>query len=129
MENYIGLARLRKTDNLNLTFEVDASVNGELIAPFLMLPLVENAFKHVSSFKNNPNWIDIRLSKTDKALIFDVKNSADGENGEGIAALGGIGLTNISRRLELMYPQQHELNISQKEKAFHVNMKIKHYTP
>ncbi len=111
--NFIELEKLRQeSELLELKVEIDKTSPFTLeIAPFLLIPFVENAFKHVSYHKEAKNWIDIQLELDDKTLKLSVSNSRNPlivtrENG-----VNGIGLNNVSRRLELLYPNAHTLEI------------------
>jgi LytS/YehU family sensor histidine kinase len=92
-----------------------------VIAPLLLFPLVENAFKHGKKDDSELSFIDIKL-KVDQAISFSIKNKLgqidDMEKGK----YGGIGLENVKRRLELIYPDGHELDIRKTETDFQVNL-------
>lgn len=106
LENYIALERLRY-DRLEVTFANyvnDASVK---VAPLLMLPFVENCFKHGD--KVNQGWIHLELSMTDELLTFKVENNKP--EAQARPTRSGIGLDNVKRRLAAEYPQQHMLQI------------------
>ena len=88
------------------------------IAPFLLMPFIENAFKHVSHHKSSKNWIHINLEIREKELLFHVENSRNLLEVSREKDTSGIGLTNVKRRLELLYPNAHTLDII-KENAEH----------
>ena len=75
------------------------------------MPFVENAFKHVSHHKSTKNWIQIQLAIQDKTLVFSVNNSRNVLEVAKEKDTSGIGLNNVKRRLELLYPNAHSLNI------------------
>lgn len=106
LQNYIALERLRH-DRLEVMFDNYVGAEDVLIAPLLMLPFVENCFKHGD--KVNAGWIHLELSFADDVLTFKVENSK-GEIHE-YKPHPGIGLDNVARRLLHEYPEQHDLQI------------------
>ncbi|MCB0593348.1 MAG: histidine kinase [Lewinellaceae bacterium] len=101
IRDYLDLERLRYGDRLEAGFQVDADDDGQFIAPLLLLPFVENAFKHGASESRGNTWVRIFLLLKNGALSFQVENAKDPS--EGMAA-EGIGLKNVKRQLELLYP-------------------------
>jgi two-component system, LytTR family, sensor kinase len=121
MENTIDLEKLRQNDNLRVTFEVEKTGNY-VIAPFILMTFIENAFKHVSKHTDQENWIRIKLY-IDEKLHFSISNST-ADNVQDIIRYGGIGLKNVQRRLDLIYPGQYDLSIQNKTTSFEVNLQI-----
>jgi LytS/YehU family sensor histidine kinase len=124
LENFIELETLRLNENqTELTFEIDhASAQGIQIAPFILLPFVENAFKHVSKGKTQANFIKLNLKvDAEKVLYLTIENSSNTEKTHENA---GIGLKNVERRLNLIYPNRYHLEIERAIKLFKVNLKI-----
>lgn len=121
LEDYICLEKIRYNERLTIRITKSIDNGGQLIAPLLLLPLVENAFKHgVSETRfNSFLYIDIKLAKSQ--LDFCIENTI--EAGREKANNGNIGLSNIRRQLELMY-KEHELTVQKHESAFRVNMTI-----
>jgi len=125
LKDYIGLQKLR-TENISVQFNVDEGMKSFCIEPLLLIPLVENSFKHLSHFANGKqNEIRIDLSKQNGEMSFQVRNTTEGRHVHEFSNDGGIGLTNVKRRLELLYPQKHKLTISEKEGWFDVQLNIK----
>ena len=123
--NFIKLAKLRKGEKLEMRFEIQEDLDHVLIAPFLLFPLVENAFKHVSSKAGEKEWIHIQVAKEGELLQVCVNNSqTKTPKSKEVLSYGGIGLTNLKRRLSLSYPDNHQLEISDKEESFEVRMKV-----
>jgi len=119
LQHYIGLEKIRYEDRLNLNFTIDGELDDKLIAPLMLLPLVENAFKHGTSEKVGAAWINISLEVAAKQLKFKISNSKpDVTEGEEDKYRGNIGLQNIKQRLELLYPTTHQLKIMDEEEAF-----------
>ena len=127
LENYISLQRLR-TDNIagiEISARIDSAITSHQISPMLLIPFVENAFKHGISFREL-SFIRISLEVEGDSLNFDVHNSRhlprenDPERDK-----SGIGLPNVRQRLTLLYPNRHELVIRETRKEFFVHLSIK----
>ena len=104
---------------------IEENMENFFIEPLLLVPFVENSFKHLSHYSNeNANQILIDLSKENGEMKFSVCNTTEGKQME-IQQQGGIGLTNVKRRLELLYPQKHLLEITEENEWFDVQLKIK----
>ena len=126
LNNYISLQKLRTDPSPAITIQVaiEETVNGIQVAPMLLIPFVENAFKHGISFRE-PSNIRIALEVKDKALYFDVHNSKHVKQGNDPERdNSGIGLTNVKQRLQLLYPLKHELVIRETGKDFFVHLTI-----
>ncbi len=120
LQDYIELERMRKGDKLSLQVWLQPPGNGLAIAPFLLQPLIENAFKHLGG---EQPFIHIENSiEPDGQLYFQVRNSICNLPNK---KPGGIGLENLKRRLELLYPGQHELSIHSNTRAFAAGLKMK----
>lgn len=105
LRTFIDLQKLRSSEKLNLSVSFDSSINGQMIYPLLFLPLVENAFKYVGG----DYQLAIRADAGKDFLKLSVENSIPDSFQQ--LHSGGIGLENLSRRLELLYPGQHELSL------------------
>lgn len=127
LENFIELEKLRQDRNLELNLKVTSAPQGNLtIAPFVLIPFIENAFKHVSHHKHQPNWINIDLSFDQNQLLLEVANSTAERNKtrNEIIRYGGIGLQNVKRRLDLLYPLKHRLKVEDTDDHFKVTLVI-----
>ena len=125
LENFIELEKLRQNQDLEVNFNVDEVYPANLgIAPFILMTFVENAFKHVSKHKGGANWINIQLAMTGSQLSFDIANSTSQEQHSEVINYGGIGLKNVQRRLDLVYPGQYELDIQNKQESFAVKFSL-----
>lgn len=128
LENFIELQRLRQDhDRVDLTLRYNVQHTADLeIAPFVLMPFVENAFKHVSRYSEAQNWITLDLSLVNNELQLLLSNSAN--PGEASATelihYGGIGLKNVKRRLDLLYPGRHHLKITRNENTFQVELRV-----
>ncbi len=124
LNNYIELQRVRKEDNLSVTLEVKGEMHGFEIAPLLLIPFVENAFKYVSNHEDKENRLEIIFTKEPNYFSFYCLNTKDPFVSRNILEQGGIGIHNVKRRLELLYPDKHELDIINGDLMFEVNLKI-----
>ena len=125
IEDFIELESLRlHEDQTELSFDIHQQVDQSVqIAPFIILPFVENAFKHVSKGKNKVNFIRMQLAICKEQLIhLEIENSKMSGKSE---VSSGIGLTNVKRRLELLYHDKHELVISENPEIFKIKLKLK----
>jgi len=117
LRNYVGLQRMRKDEKYSIVFDTSEDLRGFSIAPLLLIPFVENAFKHVSHFTKG-NEIRIELSKEKNIFYFNVFNTKDNQKHEDRE--GGIGLRNVQRRLQLIYNGRHTLNLRDLPESFQV---------
>ena len=126
LENFIQLQRLRQNDNVEVSFQLKHRQTDNLgIAPFILMTFVENAFKHVSTHADKRNWINIDLQIHRQELSFSISNSCspDAVPSNGTYS-GGIGLSNIRRRLDLLYAGQYRLNIQNNNSSFEVDLQL-----
>lgn len=126
LNNYIDLQKLRTVNSPDILIQVkiDEPASGLQISPMLLIPFVENAFKHGISLKEH-SYITIALHTQDNILYFDVQNSIHLKpDGDPEKLKSGIGLPNVKERLQLEYPDRHELVIRQTAKDFFVHLTI-----
>jgi sensor histidine kinase YesM len=99
---------------------------GFSIAPFMIIPFLENAFKHVSKEINKPNWITMDLHLDNHELIFSISNSVSPgyHPPQELFYAGGIGLKNVKRRLDLIYDSKHDLTITHDDHLFSVSLRL-----
>jgi LytS/YehU family sensor histidine kinase len=127
LENFIELEKLRQDDgNFKLTIQFEQPYSGDLsIAPFVLMPFIENAFKHVSQRKDQTNWIRMNLRFDKQQLYFTITNSISViNNSSELMAYSGIGLKNVKRRLDLIYPEGHDLRIEKDSEHFEVTLRL-----
>lgn len=125
LKDYIGLQQLRN-ENCSVQLNIEDGMKSFFIEPLLLIPFVENSFKHLSHFSDgNRNEVQINLSKQNGVMNFEIRNTTEGKQVHEFSDEGGIGLANVKRRLELLYPQKHELKISNESGWFDVQLKIK----
>ena len=122
LEKYIALQQLRLTEKSQVTFEADISaLPGAEIAPLLLIPFIENAFKYGTSPSADSD-VKIALLIRGRVLEFHVANRIIVQNGPGNSH--GIGLENVRNRLELLYPARHDLTIDADENTYAVNLRL-----
>ena len=122
VSDYIALEKLRYDESLRINFNYDVEDMKQAIPPLLLIPLVENAFKHGVSETRGQPFVDIHLSIRQRQLKFVVKNSSEAFPGEETAK-ENIGLSNLRRQLELLYKDYH-LSIQQNDSLFTATLKI-----
>jgi sensor histidine kinase YesM len=121
LQNFIDLQQVRSSDKLKLQVNFDSSLNGEQVYPLLFLPLVENAFKYTGGDYR----ITIEASKENDRLRFAVANSTPTWiNEKTDTSRTGIGLENLKRRLELLYPGKHTFTTSKKDDNFFAEIQL-----
>ena len=119
LEDYISLEKMRFHDTLKVNFKKDKLNETIQIPPMLLIPFVENSFKHGVIIDETLS-VNINLTTKDNSLFFEVENSSTLKEEKNI----GIGLENIKKRLEMLYPNKHQLEILEKEHSFKVLLKI-----
>ena len=128
LENFIELEKLRRdTIDLELTVDIQEEFPADLmIAPFVLIPFIENAFKHVSQRKDETNWIRMKASLNKNNLNFTIVNSISQQSSVAreVVQYGGVGLKNVQRRLDLMYAGKHQLNIEKNHDEFTVTLQV-----
>lgn len=116
LDNYIKIQQLRQEVHAIVDFSFDTTWTNEKIAPLLLIPFVENAFKYAG----RENLINISIEKKDDRLHFHCSNTFEPEN----KGNNGLGIANVKRRLELTYPGRHKLEIGSHGNIFVVNLQI-----
>jgi LytS/YehU family sensor histidine kinase len=123
LQSYIDLQQQRFGKKLMVNVTLPAADKQYEIEPMLLIPFVENAFKHGTGMIENAQ-IDISLTALNDRLQFTVKNKYDPTTNEVRDAEGGIGLGNVQRRLELLYASKHKLEISKDKNTFSVSLQL-----
>ena len=122
ISDYIALEKLRYDESLRVNFNHDIEDMKQALPPLLLIPLVENAFKHGVAETRHQPFVDIHLSVKQRRLIFFVKNSIEAFPEQG-GLKENIGLTNLRRQLELLY-KEYNLSIQQSDSVFTATLKI-----
>lgn len=126
INTYVSLEKIRYGERLEVNLSVQGQSTGKAIPPMLLLPFVENSFKHGASQQLEQVWISMIVTIHEQKLEFQVKNSKllAANTSLGGAVPQGIGLKNVKRRLALLYGDNYHLSIQDKGTSFQVDMSI-----
>ena len=120
LKKYLNLMKLRYNDQVNVCLNVPENAHDDVaIAPLVFIPFVENAFKH-GVFYNEPSTIDIGIEKKDGRLLFHCRNTKSHAKHE----YGGVGLNNVTKRLELIYGNDYKLDINDGDDTYDVMLDL-----
>jgi LytS/YehU family sensor histidine kinase len=126
LKDYVALQQLRVSNNTEVRFECGIEVKNFSIEPLLLIPFVENSFKHLSHFDSGKhNEIQITISRNNGSLQFSVYNTT--EFTRHATGEGGIGLNNVKKRLDLLYPGKHNCSITKQKDWFGVDLTLSLY--
>jgi len=122
IENFISLQRMKSEHEQDIRFDYSEASGSLAISPMLFIPFIENAFKYSKIEELEDAWIRIRLSTQNDRILFRIENTVPeaGKPSQG----QGMGIPNVSQRLEVLYPKRHTLKIDEKELRFTVNLEI-----
>ena len=123
MNNYIDLMKLRISQKVELQIDFPVEFSDVNIPPLLFVPFIENAFKHGISYRES-SFIHIRMNIDGDQIRFTSENSVGKSSQTGDLQHSGIGLDNVRKRLGLLFPDKHELKISETETVFRVELAI-----
>jgi len=123
LQDYMALERIRYGDALSMTLHMHGNAKGKMISPLLLIPFVENSFKHGTSRMLTHPWVNLDINIEDQSMDFKISNNKPPWTNEP-AAKKGIGLANVKKRLQLLYPASHSLMITESEMSYDVSMKI-----
>lgn len=121
LENYMDLHRMRYHKSIDIRFDIDAADRSIQIMPLLFIIMLENAFKHGVEKLRKDAFVHIRLKATTQMVDFEIENNFDVEE---IGGSEGIGLNNLKQRLELVYLNRHELEISSNAGIYNVRLRL-----
>ena len=123
IRNYVAIQQARKDSSLQVCLHIGEGVTGFFIAPLLFIAFIENAFKYVGNNEENENRVNVRFEKKESSLSFSCINTR--ETGvRGGTDHKGIGIANARRRMALLYPDKHELNIVDNGCIYEVNINL-----
>ncbi|MFT3674925.1 MAG: sensor histidine kinase [Chitinophagaceae bacterium] len=123
LQNYINLENIRYSNKLDLHIDLPANTGNLMIEPLLLLPLVENCFKHGASQMLEQPWISLQITLQDAEMNMKLINGKASEAVHNHQP-SGIGIQNVRKRLELLYPGKHYFSITDDEDVFIVNLKL-----
>ena len=125
LQEYIAIEKIRFGEKANIQLEVKGENRGKLIEPLLLIPLVENAFKH-GFYTNNPSsFVHITLKLENETLQFSIQNSILHNKPVRIEEREGKGLDNLIKRLQLSYPKTSKLLLSEQENVYQAELELK----
>lgn len=124
IRNYIALQQLRVGNKTDVSFTAYGSIHDLRIAPLLLLPLIENCFKHGVDASIEKSWIRIEIARNEKELTIKIENSKETVE-SGHLKNGGLGIENVKKRLALIYADRHELKLFNEASSYLVLLKIK----
>ncbi|NOR73699.1 MAG: histidine kinase [Draconibacterium sp.] len=124
LKNYIEIEKIRYSEELKLELHFPENTNNLSIAPLIILPFVENAFKHGVSNYPGIATVKINILLTGNNLIFNIKNSKNPNIKKNKNYTKGIGLNNVKKRLNLIYPEKYILSINDYSETFLVNLTL-----
>jgi two-component system, LytTR family, sensor histidine kinase AlgZ len=124
MQNYISLERLRLNDQIPINFKIDGNTAGVEVAPLILITFLENAFKHGVTSTNPRAWVNISIVIKGNVLHYTVDNSKGKNAISDKGGKSGIGLSNLKRRLELMYPNRHQLKVEDSADRYYIELQI-----
>lgn len=122
IDNYLQLEQIRMLHPLHVNIEVDGNMSEVKIPPMLLIPFIENVFKHGIDKTQPNNELHANLRVCEGKLVYKVVNSLHGENGKCISK--GFGLVNLRKRLELLYPGHFEMNTRKQDDHFIAELQI-----
>ena len=121
LKKYVELEKLRYGNRLDIAFTIEGNTNLLAISPLLLLPFVENSFKHGVSEQIDQCWISIHVHIENNAFTFQVSNSRVERTEQ---TLGGLGMENVRKRLQLLYPEKHEIKITEEAEVYTVKLQL-----
>lgn len=124
IRNYVALQQLRVGNKTDVSFTVYGSIHDLRIAPLLLLPLIENCFKHGVDASIEKSWIRTEIARNEKELTIKIENSKETVESAQFKN-GGLGIENVKKRLELIYADRHELRLFNEANSYLVLLKIK----
>ena len=127
LQSYIDLEKVRHGNRMKLNISISGDTGRHEIAPMLLIPFVENSFKHGLGKDMADGFVTIKIEMENSDCLFEITNSkpvAGSEIKNKDDYLGGIGLKNVQKRLKLLYPSKHKIDFSESQTEYKVNLKI-----
>ncbi len=125
VKNYLELEKLRQGGKFEINFNLSGKLDNQQIAPLMFIPFLENSFKHGLDNQIKSGYVNIDLELNKDSVRLEIENSKPPTINKERNYQGGIGLENVKKRLNLLYPKKHELNIVDKPNSFKVLLDIK----
>ncbi|MBO4806901.1 MAG: histidine kinase [Paludibacteraceae bacterium] len=124
LDNYLDFQKIRYEKDFNVTFEKNIQAEPIFISPMLFQPFIENAFKHSGVGSGQGSYVNIRLEANRERVRFSVVNSKRKKKQETQPSRMGVGMVNVQKRLDLLYPDRYELKVEDEETKFTVDLNI-----
>ncbi len=126
IRNYLDLEKLRHGDKVDIQFELSGHVSDQMIAPLMFIPFIENSFKHGLTNQISKGYVQIKMMVEGQKIDFYIENSKPDAlpHQNHHRRSGGIGLVNVRRRLDILYPGNYELTVHDNPKSYAVNLHI-----
>ncbi len=128
LQNYLDLERLRQRKGIEMRLDVEGFIAGQMIAPLIFIPFLENSFKHGVNANIKDGFVNARLSVNGNTVTFLLENSKGSvmpsQQLHGNRPSGGIGLVNVRRRLDLLYPGEYDLQVNETPSAYTVRLEL-----
>jgi LytS/YehU family sensor histidine kinase len=124
LQNYISLEKLRHGERLDLSISLSGDIHKYQIAPLLLLPFLENAFKHGTSKQIDQCWMSFNLTLDGCFMKFKLINSIDPANEGALSKSCGLGLQNVKKRLEILYWGKYKLEIQKLEEVYVISLEL-----
>ncbi|PKQ61147.1 hypothetical protein BZG02_16985 [Labilibaculum filiforme] len=124
IKSYLDLEKIRYGNRIDLSVNIWGDINTNRIAPMIILPFIENAFKHSTKGFDGQAWITIEIGIKNQNLVLKIENSVPDASSDQDSIVGGIGLQNVKRRLSLIYPESHDLKIEMTEESYNVHLTL-----
>ena len=124
IENYVELEKIRLGNKAEVTYNFSGDTGGRIISPMLLIPFIENCFKHGIGVRIGDNKIDITLKLSESTLVLITSNTIAPKRINPDRKKSGTGIDNVRKRLELLYAQKHELEIVGNDNKFDVILKL-----
>ncbi|KXK39230.1 MAG: signal transduction histidine kinase [Bacteroidetes bacterium OLB9] len=125
MENYLELEKLRYGNKMLINLDIHGEINGQTIAPLLLIPFIENAFKHGLNNQVSQGFVNLSMDVDRDHLIMNIENSKAPSlpKTSGVKS-GGIGLINVKRRMDILYPERYFLDIKESPNTYHIELQL-----
>lgn len=125
IQNYLDLERLRQGKKVDINFEVNGRISEQLVSPLMFTPFLENSFKHGLNHHISQGFVNIQLNVDEQTVHFFIENSkAPALPKDPNRRSGGIGLVNVRRRLDLLYPEHYSLEIDNNPNTYAVDLML-----
>jgi two-component system, LytTR family, sensor kinase len=128
IRDYIDLEKIRYGENFNMSLQIQGNASNKMICPLLLIPFLENSFKHGASQMLTHPWVNLDIVIEDENLYFNLSNSKPMLTGEKTITKG-LGLSNVKKRLAILYPGTHSLNITEDVMSFNISLKVPLFKP